>query len=169
MAARRRGPRIEGRIRPTLTLPEGLEAGLIGGFGVVVVFLLRDLSLGDHPLQTPSLLGTLLFEGAERARSAEFVPGAAAAYHVIHFTVWVAIGFLGSYLMSLAERSPGSRALLGAAVLASLATLVALDFWVAETGVARLHLWLGGLVGLSSLAAYLLWRHPEVTGRARRL
>jgi hypothetical protein len=48
-------------------LPEGLEAGLVGAFAVVAVYLMRDVATGE-PLNTPSVLGTLLFEGLDAAR-----------------------------------------------------------------------------------------------------
>jgi len=151
-------------------LPEGLEAGFAGAFAVVAVYLMRDMAIGE-PLNTPSVLGTLLFEGLDAAREVRSAPGAAAAYNALHLSVWTAFGFLLSSLMSLVEKAPKWRLLPWAAGVCSLLTMVALDLWVGETDLARPHLWLGGLAGLVSMVAYLAWRHPRamahLVGRGR--
>jgi hypothetical protein len=141
-------------------LPEGLEAGLVGAFAVVAVYLMRDVATGE-PLNTPSVLGTLLFEGLDAAREVRSAPGAAAAYNAVHLAVWTAFGFLLSSLMDLVEKAPKWRLLPWAAASCSLLVMVVLDLWVGETDLARPHLWLGGLAGLLSMAAYLAWRHPR--------
>jgi hypothetical protein len=150
-------------IRSSLVLPEGLEAGLLGGLAVALVFFARDLASGE-PIYTPSVLGTLVLRGVEAAREVRSAPGEAAAYHTLHFAVWVVLGFLASGLAGRAEGSPSLRGLVWACFAGALLVLVGLDFWVAETGIGRQHLWTGGLAGLASMAGFLVWRHPILLG-----
>jgi hypothetical protein len=152
-----------GRLRSPLVLPEGIEAGLIGGLAVAGVFFLRDVWLGD-PLHTPSLLGTLLLSGAAALRAQGPVAGAAALYHVFHFGAWVALGFAGSALMAWAERTR-TRWLPPLAGLLALVPLAVLDVFVRTAQLARMHLWLGGLTGMVAMGAFLAWRHPGAVGR----
>jgi hypothetical protein len=144
--------------RSPLVLPEGIEAGLVGGLAVAGVFLVRDAWLGD-PMRTPALLGTLLVGGAEAARTAAPAAGSAALYHAVHFFAWIALGFAASAVMRRAERG-GARWLPALAVLVALLPLAALDLWVASAGIDRLHLWAGGLAGIAAMGVFLAWRHP---------
>jgi hypothetical protein len=93
------------------------------------------------------VLGTLVLHGVEAARGVRSAPGEAAAYHTLHFVVWVVLGFLASGLAGRAEQSPTLRGLFWACVAGSLLVLVGLDVWVADTGLGRQHLWTGGLAG----------------------
>jgi ABC-type Fe3+-siderophore transport system permease subunit len=156
-----RSPQHPGRerLRSPLILPEWLEAGLLGGFAVAAVFLVRDALLGE-PLHTPSVLGVLLFQGLEAARATTSAPAAAVAYHAIHFSVWVVVGLVATRVMRRAEDEPGLWWLPLASLALALLFLVALDAWVRETGLTRPRLWLGGAAGLATLGGFLLWRHP---------
>jgi len=147
-----------GRLRSPLVLPEGIEAGLIGGVSVAAVFLVRDAWIAE-PMHTPALLGTLLVSGAAAARSQGPVAGAAAIYHTFHFLAWVALGFAGSALMVHAERTR-TRWLPPLAALLALVPLAVLDVYVRTAQLERLHLWLGGLTGILAMGAFLAWRHP---------
>lgn len=144
--------------RAPLVLPEGIEAGLIGGLAVAGVILARDAWLGD-PMHTPALLGTLLVAGAEAARAAAPAAGSAALYHAVHFFAWVALGFAASASMRRAERA-GTRWLPPLGALVAILALAALDVWVVRAGIERLHLWAGGLAGIAAMGAFLAWRHP---------
>ena len=144
--------------RAPLVLPEGIEAGLIGGLAVAGVVLAHDAWLGD-PMRTPALLGALLVGGAGAARVAEPAAGSAALYHAVHFFAWVALGFAASGIFRRAERS-GARWLPPLAALLAVLALAGLDAQVARAGIERLHLWVGGLAGIASMGAFLAWRHP---------
>jgi hypothetical protein len=146
------------RFRSPLVLPEGVEAGLIGGLAVAAVFFVRDVWIGE-PLHTPSLLGTLLVSGADAVRTQAPVVGAAAFYHAFHFLAWVALGFAGSALMAHAERTR-ARWLPPLAALLALVPLAVLDVYVRTGQLERVHLWLGGLAGILAMGAFLAWRHP---------
>jgi hypothetical protein len=151
--------------RAPLVLPEGIEAGLVGGLAVAAVFLARDAWLGD-PMLTPSALGALLVSGPETA-GGEPPEGAGALYHAIHFFTWIALGFAASGLMGRAERT-GARWLPPLAALLAVAPLFALDAFVRSAELDRLHLWVGGLVGILAMGAFLAWRHPGAIRAARR-
>jgi hypothetical protein len=148
------------RIRSQLVLPEGMEAGFAGALVVVGVFLVRDVSIGE-PLHTPSVLGALLTGGLEAARDTRSDPGAAALYNAVHFFLWIALGFVGSFLMERAERDPRMRWLPYGAAGAAILAMLALDLVVRDTPLTRPHLWIGGISGLAAMGAYLLWRHPD--------
>ena len=154
-----------------LTLPEGLEAGLVGALAVVAVYVVHDLTTPDW-LYTPTVLGTLLYSGPDAASmvaadTTAAEPGVAALYHGVHFALWIAAGFAASALARRAERRPVFRFLLLFAFVALIAFFFALDSEVDATGIGTLHLWAGGLAGALAIGAYLLWRHPAVIHSAR--
>jgi len=156
---------LRGRLRSPLVLPEGVEAGLVGGLSVAAVFLVHDVWIGE-PMHTPSMLGTLLIEGTGAARTQAPVEGAAALYHSFHFLAWTALGFAGSALMAYAERTR-TRWLPPLAALSALVPLAVLDVFVRNAQLERMHLWSGGLVGILAMGAFLAWRHPgAVRGEA---
>ncbi|TFG98608.1 MAG: hypothetical protein E4H11_00200 [Myxococcales bacterium] len=150
--------------RAPLVLPEGIEAGVIGGLAVAAVFFVRDAWIGD-PMQTPSMLGALLVAGSQAARAAAPAAGSAALYHAVHFFAWIAFGFAASGVMRRAERT-GARWIALLAAVVALLPLVALDFWVQRAGWGRLHLWMGGLAGIAAMGAFLAWRHPGALRRS---
>jgi hypothetical protein len=153
--------------RPTgLVLPSGIEAGLAGGLAVAGVFLVRDLWVGA-PLHTPSVLGTLLFDGLAAARGTTWNPGAAAAYNAVHFGLWMVAGFVGAYAMRRADERAADWRLPYLLLAALLLSYAALDAWVRDTGIGRSHLWLGGLAGAGGLLAFLAWRYPGAWARMK--
>ena len=154
-------------IEPRPVLPSGIEAGLFGGFTVIAVFLISDM-LGGEPLHTPSVLGILIVHGAEAARSLDSAPGAAAAYNFVHFAVWMLMGFVSIQLMHLVERSASNWYLPYVALAVYLLGCFALDVAVSHTGLARMHLWLGGLAGALAVAVFIGWRHPHAMTRTLR-
>lgn len=152
-------------LQPELVLPEGLEAGLLGGIAVVAVYLLRDVIAGQA-FHTPAVLGTLAFHGPEAARQVTAGTGMAGAYHVLHFGMWAVAGLAGSALMTLAEERQ-LRWLPWGALLVYLVGLMALDSWAQGSGLGRNYLWAGGLAGALAAGAFLAWRHPQaLTDRA---
>ena len=159
------GPKAP-RVRPTLALPEGVEAGLIGGFTVGLVYLVRDLSVG-HAFQTPGLLGTLLLEGAATGVSNDPSAGAAAAFNCIHFAVWMVFGFMASAAVRQVEAGRWSVGTIWAGVAAVVVLTASFDSWAAASGLPRVHLWAGALVGFGFMGAYLAWLHPDA-GKARK-
>jgi hypothetical protein len=150
--------------RSTLVLPEWLEAGLLGGLAVAVVFFVRDSWLGE-PLHTASVLGTLLLDGAAAARQTTSAPGAAAIYNAVHFAIWVVLGLLGAQVARRAEDDESLRWMPVALMVVVVLGLAGLDAIVRETGLTRSYLWLGGVTGLIVVAGFLGWRHPATFRR----
>jgi hypothetical protein len=149
------------KVRPSLALPEGIEAGLVAAFSVALVYLVRDLSVGDA-LYTPGVLGTLLIEGARTGISADPSAGAAAAFHLIHFAVWVTIGLLASAGVRQVEAGRWHASMLGVAVALAVVLTVSFDSWAAASGLPHTHLWAGAMVGFGFMGCYLLWLHPDL-------
>lgn len=157
-----------GRERPraTLVLPEWMEAGLAGAFAMAAVFFVRDSSVGE-PLYTASVLGTLVLEGAAAARATTYAPGAAALFHAIHFAVWMGVGLLGAMAMRRAEDDASLRWLPLLLLAAVMVLMVCIDALVTGTVPTRVHVWLGGAVGVAVASSFLVWRHPGAFGRDR--
>lgn len=154
------------RIEPHPVLPSGIESGLVAGLVVAGVFLVRDV-LAGVPLQTPSMLGTLLLEGPEAARVVASEPAAAMVFHTLHFIFWVIAGCVASALIGRVERSPRSWFEPWLAVGVMFFVAIGLDSRAAAIGLPRLHIWLGAVAGVATLAAFFQWRHPHAMARVR--
>jgi hypothetical protein len=172
MRTERRGAgRSQGRAQvwrlPVRLYREGLLAGCVGGATVALWFLILD-TLAGHPLYTPSVLGTALFETpAALARPAEMPIslGMVVAFSCVHWLVFAAVGGIAAWLLTFAEynRALGfgllflflwlvfEFGLLAAAIFFTDALLVALD-WKQVLA--------GNLLAAASMGAYLWWRHP---------
>jgi hypothetical protein len=149
-------------------LPSGIEAGIVGGAAVAAVFLIRDL-LAGAPLQTPSVLGTLMFDGPEAARAVVSAPGAAIAYNAVHFACWVIVGSLGSVLMRRVEASATNWHLPWIAVgLLTVGCLLG-SLRATTAGLPPLHLWIGTIAGVVAMSWFLAWRHPQAMKHIRSM
>ena len=142
-----------------LVLPEGLEAGVVGGISVVAVYLIPDMLSGDW-IRTPAELGGVLL-----GLSPQDVPGErgglVAIYTLVHFAAWAIAGFAGRALMRLAQRRPELRRVPPTVFGVWLVASVMADLWIAGHGLPVSHLWAGSLVGGCTFAAFLIWRHPD--------
>jgi hypothetical protein len=142
-----------------LVLPEGLEAGIVGGISVVAVYLIPDMMTGDW-VRTPVELGGILLGVVP-----EEVPtgrgGLVAIYTLVHFTLWAIAGFAGSELMRLAERRPDLRRLPLTVFGIWLVGALMIDLWLVGRGLPMTPLWAGSLIAGCTFGAYLLWRHPD--------
>ena len=92
-----------------LMLNGGLFAGLLGYGTVVVVFAMFNVVSGRSPFYTPAMLGAALFYGLEDPSMLRVSPGPVLAYNMVHVLGYVALGMLGSWLVSKAERYPAAR------------------------------------------------------------
>lgn len=155
-------------IEPRPVLPSGIEAGLVAGVTVAVVFLIHD-ALEGAPIRTPSILGTFFIEGVDAAHNVRSAPGAAIAYNAIHFSAWFAIGAIGALLMHRVEREASSWYLPWLGLLVLLGACFGLDAFIAQSGLPRQRIWLGALSGVVALAGFLGWRYPRAFDLVRRL
>lgn len=90
---------------PTRTaniLYETFLSGAIGGATVALLFLFAD-TLTGRPFYTPSLLGSVMFQGVDPSTVTGMRLDAVALYTPIHFLVFVAIGFVGAILVRTME------------------------------------------------------------------
>ena len=137
---------------------------MLGAVTVCLVFLVRDVWIGE-PLHTPSVMGMLLVEGFEAVRHTTSAPGAAALYNAIHFALWMLFGLAAARVMREAEDDAARRWMPVALGVASLGVLFGLEVVMPETPLTRLHLWWGVVPGLSTMGAFLIWRHPGAIRR----
>jgi len=158
--SRETGPKPP-QVRPSLALPEGIEAGLIGAFTVALVYLARDLTTGNA-LHTPGMLGTLLIDGASTGASNDPSAGAAAAFHCIHFTAWMVMGLLASAGVRRVEAGRWPIGMMWVAVAVAVVLTISFDSWASASGLPSVHLWAGAMVGFGFMGAYLIWLHPEL-------
>lgn len=149
-------------------LPSGIEAGLLSGVAVASVLFARDWLVGT-PLQTPSVLGSWMFEGLETARTVTSSTGAAIAFNVVHFAAWVVAGTFGSRLMRQVEASASNWYRPWVAACGLIAVCALASARTSAVGLPQLHLWLGTLVGVATMGWFLGWRHPHAMQRIRRM
>jgi hypothetical protein len=152
---------------PARLYREGLLAGCLGGATVALWFLMLD-TLAGHPLYTPAVLGTALFEGPAALGRPTEMPmsvGMVVAFSCVHWLIFAAIGGIAAWLLTFAEynRSLGFGLLflflwlvfefgfLAAAMFFSDALLIALDWKMVLAG---------NLLAAASMGVYLWWRHP---------
>jgi len=154
-----RSEAVPGGMRATPILQDGLFAGLIGAFAVVVVFFVYDWLTGA-PLRTPSVLQALIFEGPAAARTVEPEITRAVSYNLVHFLSWIAAGLVASFSVSLADARPKIWYLVFVAMSFVFVSLLYVAGSFEVPGLGRHHLWIGGLLGAASMLAYLWHRHP---------
>jgi hypothetical protein len=86
-------------------LREGIVAGLIGAAVVALWFFVFDLFRG-RPFLTPTLLGSLVFQGVNTPIGMEARIGPIVGYTILHGLAFVAFGIVAAALMAVSEREP---------------------------------------------------------------
>jgi hypothetical protein len=145
---------------------DGIIAGLLGGAGVAVWFLIVDL-IDGRPLFTPSVLGrallSVLDHGIEGHNAMFFV----VVYTVFHFVAFAAIGCLASVVMTATIKAPQYTAglLLCFAVFEVAFYFLALMLSSGNIlgSLAWYQIGAANLVAATLTGGYLLKRHPEFT------
>ena len=146
-------------------LAEGFITGIIGAGIVAAWFLLLD-TVQHEPLYTPSLLGTLLFEGADAAANHTRIdPGMVAAYTIVHHAAFIVVGIVASFLVTEMERIPP----LGIA-LVFLFVFIETAFHIFMLAVGQpllggIAFWgvaVANLLAATGMALYLWYRHPKL-------
>lgn len=172
-----RGGAVEPQSIPPLSVPttlmEGFITGIIGAGVVAAWFLLLD-TIQNVPLWTPSLLGTVLFKGADAATNHHAVdPGMVAAYTLVHHAAFIGVGLVASFLVSEIERIPP----LGIALVflfvffetAFQIFLLAMGGPLLGSSIAFWGVAVANLLAATAMAAYLWYRHPRILTHFNRI
>jgi hypothetical protein len=145
-----------------VTLAGGLYAGLLG-YAVVVVFVgAVNFAGGRSPFYTAALFGAALFHGLEDPASLQVAAGPVLAYNMVHLLAFLGLGFLASWLVSLAERYPVARYVTLFTLVFVAAHVYAALLLFAQPLLAAAAWWQIGSAGLLAAAAmgwYLLQVH----------
>ena len=152
-------------------LEDGFFAGVIGAGLVAGWYLVLDV-LAGRPLFTPSMLGAVLFRGAADPAGVTVQPDLVAWYSAVHFVVFLAVGFLASWLALQFERFPS----VGVAIL-FLFVIFETGFFVSAFTMGRavlgtLGLWtiaVANLLAAAGMTTYLLRRHPTALRNMNRI
>lgn len=154
------------------TLIGGLWAGMIGYGTVVVVVALMNALSGRSPFYTAALFGSALFYHLRDPAALIVAPGPVLAFNMVHMVVFLGLGFICAWLISLGERFPTTQYLVLVLLL-----FVALHVYFAVAFLTRPLL--GELVwwhiGIASLGAaigmgwYLLAAHPFLRRELREI
>jgi hypothetical protein len=143
----------------------GVRTGLIGALAVAIWFLYLDFSRG-RMLYTPTVLGTVLFEGREKLATLEALPPSIVmtlVFSLVHGVVFVLVGIACARLLATLEHRPNlflSIALLfivlGLGFLAFSMTFAALPLDVLSWP----DVLFGNLLAAAAMVAHLLRRRP---------
>ncbi len=87
---------------PSELLLESLYVGVLGGSAVAIFFLVVDL-LEGRPLFTPSLIGSVMFEGAHAQEVASVQLGAVFYFSLVHMAAFTVLGGAMSLLVHEVE------------------------------------------------------------------
>ena len=145
----------------------------IGGGIVALFFLVYDVLTRGDAFFTPSLLGSVLFDGLSAASVKSVSMTAVAKFTVVHFAVFGLLGLALSWLTHQAEIRSRNPALVIGLVFATLEV----GFWigasVAIPGVLErigvLAVAAANLLAAVGVGLFLVTTHrPEVWGRFKR-
>lgn len=146
-------------------LDSGVVAGLIGYATVVVVIAALNVLAGRSPFYMAALFGSALFYHLSDPATLTIAPGPILAYNALHLIIFIALGLVVSWLVSLAERYPAALYLILIPLL-----FVAAHMFLGLVIFARPLLGAAGAwhIGLGSVAAavamgWYTWRaHPSL-------
>jgi hypothetical protein len=150
------------------TVREGVVAGLIGAATVALLILGFDLA-GGAPLQSPAILGSVIFKGVRDPNLVTLSAGPVIGYTIVHGLGFVVVGLVASLLVASAEREPPMvLALLIFFAAFEVFFLALIAFWALPVlGVlAWWEILAGNLVASAAMLFYFHRRHP---GLARSL
>jgi hypothetical protein len=146
---------------------EGVTAGIIGGATIALWFLVLD-SVRGHPLYTPTLLGTSIFEPGTPIAAPEALPISVPLvllFTALHGAIFIAIGEIAALLVRLGEKNANYTF----GIVLFLVIFISGFFFV--TGVFAAHVlealswqavFIGNLLAVSAMVVYFKRRHPNV-------
>ena len=145
-------------------LYDSLMSAAAGGSAVALFYLVLDIARGE-PFYTPSLLGTAMFSGLPAAGVSEVSLSMVAAYTVVHFATFGALGVVATLLVHKLEKSSDPVLMLLALFVAFEVGFVAFSATVMPGVVEQLgavRVAFANLLAAGGIAAYLLhFRHLE--------
>ena len=147
---------------------EGVVAGLFGAGAVAMLILIFDVASGA-PLQTPAILGSVIFKGIRDPNLVTVTVGPVVGYTIVHTLAFVGVGLVAAILVGAAEREPPMvLALLIFFAAFEVFFLALVAFWALPVlGVlAWWEILAGNLVASLAMLFYFHRRHP---GLARSL
>ena len=152
---------------------DAIYVGGIGGGLVALFFLVLDIVVHGEPMFTPSLMGSVLFDGASPAAIQPVNMIAVAKYSAVHFLAFGALGLAISFVTHQAE----IRARHPVLVIGFVFIVLEAAFWLAATiaipGVldrlGALPVAAANLIAATGIASFLAITHrPDLWLRARR-
>jgi hypothetical protein len=140
---------------------EGVLAGVVGGAVVAIWFLGYDLASGDL-LRTPTILGAMIFRGADGAATAHASAALVLGYTVLHFFAFVEFGLAIAILLAASEWEPFLA--LGVFLLFAVFEVFFVGFvtLLDSSVVSQLGWWkivAGNILALLAMTAYFLQGH----------
>jgi hypothetical protein len=154
-------------VDPARVLRDGIAAGLLGALVVAATHLVADAVAGE-PLRTPTVLGVLLTDGASAAAETTASTSIALRFTGFHIAAWLALGCIGSWLISLVDAHPRLASVVFSGFAVVYASVLYVSGGFSVLGLPPVHLWLGTLLGPIAAAGYLAWRHPFLARHIER-
>jgi hypothetical protein len=149
-------PSLQGRI-----VREGVVAGLIGAAAVALLFLVLDV-LNGVPLQTPAILGAVIFQGARDPYAVAIAASPIVGYSILHGLAFVVVGLIAAFLLAAAEREPAMLLALLIFFVAFEVFFLALIAFLAFPVLGVLAWWeilVGNFLASVSMLTYFFLRH----------
>jgi hypothetical protein len=156
------------RVHLALVLRDGVVAGLLAALVVATVHFIADVA-GGEPLRTPTVLGALFAEKAERAVTVTAGTELALRFTALHVAAWLVLGCVGSFLISLVDAHPRLSSYVFGGFALVYASVLYLSGGLSLPGLPPLHLWAGTLLGPIVAAWYLARRHPLLARHIERV
>jgi hypothetical protein len=148
----------------------GILAGMLGAAVVAVWFLVLDLATRGMPFYTPSLLGSVLFAGAEASEVTGQTGAAIFAYTGLHGILFLAAGMALAWMFHQFEQNPQ----VGIILLLLFVTFEAIVWGVGVSIIPALAgavgawaILVANLASAAAMFAFLLRRHPRATERLK--
>lgn len=143
---------------------DGFVSGVIGGATVAVFFLAVDL-LSGRPFYTPSLLGSILFQGADPSRVSEVQAPMVVSYTAVHMAVFIVAGMAAAYAVRQFQVRPHLGVVLLLLFICFEAAFIGFALAFAPDLIPTIGGWLiavANLLSAATMAWYLLvLRHPN--------
>jgi hypothetical protein len=142
---------------------DGILTGIVGAVVVSLIFLLLDFANG-RPFYTPSLLGSVIFQGQLVSELSDPDPIMVFAYTGLHGVAFLLVGFLLAGLFREFEKHPKLGLELLILLLVFEGLLMGVEVTVFPALVGELGAWAVATANVASLIAmfaFLAYRQPQ--------